>query len=852
MLQTIQVSYKATNKIYQANQWLKEIANYDTVAMDFEVAIKYSQEELNSFKLVLESSDSTHLEKVEAQAKLDACALDHPSHCTITHFQVAISESESYVFILDNPKITKRVLNYIVTTTQRQVWHNLTYDGKHIMYHTGLFPINYEDTQIFAKTLINHVDIHKAKTGLKELAGHAYGDWGISPDNFNLSQMYDPKVLLYAATDPCATMWVWNKLLAATEPSSKLTSDTYSPWDQLPACEPKTCDYPEGYFYHNTAKFLVKDTVRIMMNGLGIDLNKVDSMNQNITSTLDQMRSIINTSPVVSEYLSSKQQTLFNKAKSKKEQQIQNKAKTIDFFIKPFKHKDLVHRSYFMHVFSLRQSIAQPSELLPTGVPKWPANLVKKFSSSHPILRKLLEGTLKDSNPIVYEAMNLLAQHKLDMYNSKNEYDDSDLKVPEAEFNPRSSEDKHNLFTGILGLESGVYTEAYEKYLKDYKYYERRGGEPPKEPKNMWSWGRDEIIAVQKAFGEEYQYYNLLQAFVEFSFGDKILTSFVPAFNKYTVNSRLYSNLKLLGAKTARFTSSNPNMLQLPSSKSIYAKPVKKGFVSSPGKLILTADFNALEDRVLASLTLDEGKCALLEDETLDGHCYNALGYYYDAIKSYLQEAEFKDMVREFNKLRDSGHKELKSFRDISKPVTFKLAYGGMPDAHKGGSITEELYDSYHNKLYPGVRNYIDSYVIPTATKNGKLHLGLGFYIYTDNPDADQRTLHNSTCQFWSILSILTINKLHQLIDNNNLSENVAVVSSIYDSIYFEVDDDPQIIKWVNDNLINCMTRDFMPNQRIHNTAESEIGYNWADLHKIPNNAPLEEIIEIRKQLDDN
>ena len=99
--------------------------------------------------------------------------------------------------------------------------------------------------------------------------------------------------------------------------------------------------------------------------------------------------------------------------------------------------------------------------------------------------------------------------------------------------------------------------------------------------------------------------------------------------------------------------------------------------------------------------------------------------------------------------------------------------------------------------------------------------------------------------QFWSILSILTINKLHQLIDKNGYQDNVKVISSIYDSIYIEVDEDPTIIKWVNDNLIRCMTQDFMPDQRIPNSAESEIGDSWANLHKISNGASLEEISEI-------
>ncbi len=60
-------------------------------------------------------------------------------------------------------------------------------------------------------------------------------------------------------------------------------------------------------------------------------------------------------------------------------------------------------------------------------------------------------------------------------------------------------------------------------------------------------------------------------------------------------------------------------MLQLPSTGSIYAKAVKKCFVASPGNIILTADFNALEDRVMASITRDPNKTMLQLDPDLDG-----------------------------------------------------------------------------------------------------------------------------------------------------------------------------------------------------------------------------------------
>ena len=87
-----------------------------------------------------------------------------------------------------------------------------SYDFKQIYYYTHKFPKNYEDTQIFAKTIINHVETYKAKTGLKELAGHWYGDWAISADNFTTSQMYEEHVLRYAATDACATFRLWQSI----------------------------------------------------------------------------------------------------------------------------------------------------------------------------------------------------------------------------------------------------------------------------------------------------------------------------------------------------------------------------------------------------------------------------------------------------------------------------------------------------------------------------------------------------------------------------------------------------------------------------------------------------------------
>ncbi len=150
--------------------------------------------------------------------------------------------------------------------------------------------------------------------------------------------------------------------------------------------------------------------------------------------------------------------------------------------------------------------------------------------------------------------------------------------------------------------------------------------------------------------------------------------------------------------------------------------------------------------------------------------------------------------------------------------------------------------------MYPGITDYRENYVLKTAKEKGRLHLGLGFYINTDDPDRDIRTLANSTCQFWSTLTALAINKLHQLIDQAGLENDVIVTSTIYDSIYLEIRDIPEIIKWVNDRIVPIMEQDFMEGQIVKNSVDLELGPDWSELYTLPHNASVEEIQEIRNK----
>jgi hypothetical protein len=209
---TIDVTYKVASTTYKAAPLLKEISKYPVIAADFETTTIYSPKQREEWKLLLASGTLSKLEAVDLLSKLRATALDHPSHIRLTHCSIATSESEAYVFILDNKAITDYVLHYLTSSKQKIIFHNYSYDGRIIHYLTGKYLYDLEDTQILAKTLLNHVEVHKANTGLKHLAGHVYGSWGISSDNFDIAHMYDEKVLKYASTDACATYHLWSYL----------------------------------------------------------------------------------------------------------------------------------------------------------------------------------------------------------------------------------------------------------------------------------------------------------------------------------------------------------------------------------------------------------------------------------------------------------------------------------------------------------------------------------------------------------------------------------------------------------------------------------------------------------------
>lgn len=146
---------------------------------------------------------------------------------------------------------------------------------------------------------------------------------------------------------------------------------------------------------------------------------------------------------------------------------------------------------------------------------------------------------------------------------------------------------------------------------------------------------------------------DLLQALIDYSAVEKILSAFIPTFKKATSASDgrryIYGNFNLGGTVSGRLSSSKPNLQQIPATGSKYAKLIKSCFQAPKGWLWVGLDYASLEDHISALVTKDPNKLKVYTDE-YDGHCLRAYSYW-------------KNLMPDITAQLDEIHKEGKVYK---------------------------------------------------------------------------------------------------------------------------------------------------------------------------------------------
>jgi DNA polymerase-1 len=132
----------------------------------------------------------------------------------------------------------------------------------------------------------------------------------------------------------------------------------------------------------------------------------------------------------------------------------------------------------------------------------------------------------------------------------------------------------------------------------------------------------------------------LVDALLEYQDLNKLMTTYVTPYTggdvkrvtngkeKITkrksllINGRVHTNFKAHGAETGRFSSSEPNLQNIPSSGE-YGKLVRNLFVAPPGYKLVVADYSQIEPRIIASFSKDP---VMTENYMTGGDIYTTIG----------------------------------------------------------------------------------------------------------------------------------------------------------------------------------------------------------------------------------
>jgi len=88
------------------------------------------------------------------------------------------------------------------------------------------------------------------------------------------------------------------------------------------------------------------------------------------------------------------------------------------------------------------------------------------------------------------------------------------------------------------------------------------------------------------------------------------------------INGRVHTNFKSHGAETGRFSSSDPNLQNIPSSGE-YGKLIRNLFVAPPGYKLVVADYSQIEPRIIAAFSNDP---IMVQNYKEGGDIYTTIG----------------------------------------------------------------------------------------------------------------------------------------------------------------------------------------------------------------------------------
>jgi DNA polymerase-1 len=353
-----------------------------------------------------------------------------------------------------------------------------------------------------------------------------------------------------------------------------------------------------------------------------------------------------------------------------------------------------------------------------------------------------------------------------------------------------------------------------------------------------------------------------LKAMVNYSAVNKILTSFIPAFEKAVLGKDgwhyLFGSFKLGGTVSGRLSSREPNLQNLPATKSKYAKLIKSCFEAPPGWLFAGLDYNSLEDRISALTTKDPNKLKVYTDG-YDGHSMRAFAYFGD------QMPDIVDTVESINTIAEKTSK-YGPLRQDSKAPTFALTYQGTYKTlmkNCGFPIEKALsVEKRYHDLYVVSDQWVKT-KIDMACREGYITAAFGLRVRTPmlhqvilgnrktpfEAEAEGRTAGNALGQSWCLLNNRSSAEFMAKVRQSEFRTSIRPCAQVHDAFYMLMKDDIESLSFTNKYLVEAVQWQDHPDiwhDQVKLNGEVSVFYpTWADEIVIPNNISDDEIVEV-------
>lgn len=303
----------------------------------------------------------------------------------------------------------------------------------------------------------------------------------------------------------------------------------------------------------------------------------------------------------------------------------------------------------------------------------------------------------------------------------------------------------------------------------------------------------------------------------------KTISKYINSFGENIINAanlnggRIQARFNIGYARTCRFSSSGPNLQQIPRDKELLGKAtsVRSSFIAGVGRKLVSLDYSGIELRVLALLSNDE---QLLED-VVEGDVHSEVA-----------------SVMAGRKI-DKTKKADKDLRSKAKGVSFGIIYGsganGLSSTMRVSPEKAQDYIDYWSTRYAKAFNYRFK-MMSEAEKSRFIRMVDGGTIYMGRqPELPKCANYPVQRAALSVMARAIIRHKSSLTaarasGDQRLSRMLA---TIHDAIIDEASsrDAPHLLDMMHEDMVQGYL-DVFPGTPTHNLVEGGFGANWGEL----------------------